>query len=95
MKGQRSVMLHKAKIGGMDFKLTNSGVSQINEELQGITERLLPTYLKNLRSSSGGVSQLNKFIPDLAAECSPFGDFEKDAIWNWQIMEKRLKNKDK
>ena len=52
--------------------------------MQGITDRLRPTNLKELRSFLGAVNQLNKFIPDLAAECFPFRNFlKKDAEWKW------------
>ena len=52
--------------------------------MQGITEKLRPTNLKQLRSFPGAVNQFNKFIPDLAVICSPFRSIlKKDATWNW------------
>ena len=56
----------------------------IYTKVQGITEKLRPTNLKELRSFLGAVNQFNKFIPDLAVICSPFRSIlKKDATWNW------------
>ena len=70
------------QIEWLGFKLTSSGVTRVNTKVQGITDRLRPTNLKELRSFLGAVNQLNKFIPDLAAECFPFRSIlKKDAEW--------------
>ena len=72
------------QIEWLGFKLTSSGVTPVNTKVQGITDRLRPTNLKKLRSFLGAVNQLNKFIPDLAAECFPFRNIlKKDAEWKW------------
>ena len=66
------------------YKLTQSGVEPINSKVQGISERLRPKNLKQLRSFLGAVNQLNKFIPDLAKICFPFRSLlKKDNEWNW------------
>ena len=64
--------------------MTSQGISPVNSKVQGITEKLRPTNLKELRSFLGAVNQFNKFIPDLASICFPFRSIlKKDAIWNW------------
>ena len=74
----------KNKIKWLGFKLPEKGISLIYTKVQGITEKLRPTNLKELRSFLGAVNQFNKFIPDLATICSPFRSIlEKDATWNW------------
>ena len=60
------------QIEWLGFKLTNSGVSPVNNKVQGITKRLRPSSLKELRSYLGAVIHLNKFIPDLSMECFLF-----------------------
>ena len=47
----------KQEIEWLGFKLTNSGISPINSKVQGITEKLRPTNLKELRSFLGAVNQ--------------------------------------
>ena len=47
----------------LGFKLTRTGISPINTKSQGISEKLPPTNLKQLRSFLGAVNQFNKFIP--------------------------------
>ena len=37
------------EIEWLGFKLTNQGISPVNSKLQGITEKLRPTNLKELR----------------------------------------------
>ena len=52
--------------------------------MQGITEKLRPTNLKELRSFLGAVNQISKFVPDLASICSNFRSFlKKEPVWNW------------
>ena len=74
----------KKKIEWFGFKMTESKVFPINDKVQGITERLRPTNLKELRSYLDAVNQLNKFIPGLAAECCPFRDILKKKEANWE-----------
>ena len=62
----------KQEIEWLGFELTDSGISPINSKVQGITEKLKPTNLKELRSFLGAVNQFNKFVPDLASMCFPF-----------------------
>ena len=68
----------------LGFKMTSSGITPINSKVQGITEKLRPTRLKELRSFLGAVNQFNKFFQDLASICFPFRSIlKKDAVWNW------------
>ena len=74
--------LAQSQIEWLGFKLTNSEVSPVNNKVQGITEKPLQTNLIEIRSYLGAVNQLNKFIPDLAAECFSLGIIlKKDAEW--------------
>ena len=68
----------------LGFKMTEKGILPINTKVQGITEKLRPTDLKELRSFLGAVNQFNKFIPDLAVICLHFRSIlKKDATCNW------------
>ena len=60
------------------FKLTSSGISPINAEVQGICYKLRPTNLKELRSFEAAVNQYNRFVPDLATICSSLDQFPKE-----------------
>ena len=62
----------KQEIEWLGFKLTSSGISPINSKVQGLTEKLRPTNLKELISFLGAVNQFNNFVPDLASICFPF-----------------------
>ena len=78
------MQLCKTKIEWLGFKLTSSGISPINTKVQGISDILRPTSLKELRSSLGAVNQFNRFVPDLATICFPFRlILKRDAKWNW------------
>ena len=48
----KNANLHKAKLSDLGIKLTNPGVLLINNKVYGITERLRPTNIKELRSHS-------------------------------------------
>ena len=76
----------------MGYKLTRTGISPVNAKSQGISERLRPTNLKQLRSFLGEVNQFNIFIPNLATISHPFRTIlKKDAEWIWdQDHEKAL-----
>ena len=72
------------EIEWLGYKLSGEGVAPINGKIQGISERLRPNNLKELRSFLGAVNQLNKFVPDLANTCAPFRSIlKKEAEWNW------------
>ena len=72
------------EIEWLGYKLSGEGVAPINGKIQGISERLRPNNLKELRFFLGAVNQLNKFIPDLASICAPFRSFlKKEAEWKW------------
>ena len=76
------------KIANQEFdwlglKMTSQGISPVNSKVQGITEKLRPTKLNELRSFLGAVTQFNNIIPDLASMCFPFRPIlKKDAIRN-------------
>ena len=67
----------KRAIERLGFKLTSSGFSLINTKVQGITEKLKPTNLRELRSFLGAVKQFTKLTPDLAAIWFPFRSIYK------------------
>ena len=74
----------KQNIEWLGFKMISSGILPINSKVQGKTEKLRPTKLKELRSFLGAVLQFSKFVPDLASICFPFRSIlKKDAVWNW------------
>ena len=67
----------------LGFKMTSQEISPVNFKVQGLTEKLRPTNLKELQSFLGVVNQFNKFIPDLPSMCFPFRSIlKKDAVWN-------------
>ena len=49
----------KQEIEWLGLKLTSSGLSPINTKVQGISDKLRPTNLKELRSFLGAVNQFN------------------------------------
>ena len=74
----------KKDIEWLGFRMSSQGISPVTTKVQGITEKLRQTNLKELRSLLGAVNQFNKFIPDLASMCFPFKSIsKKDAVWNW------------
>ena len=88
-------MIAENEIEWLGFKLTNQGILPVNSKVQGITEKLRPTNLKEIRSFLGAVNQFNKFIPDLASICFPFRSiFKKDTPQSGiglMSMKKRLR----
>ena len=67
------------------YKLSQQGVEPVNSKVQGISERLKPTNLKQLKSYLGAVHQFIKFIPNLATMCFPFRTLlKKDTNWDWK-----------
>ena len=85
LKAEKCVIAQES-IEWLGFKLTRTGISPINTKAQGISDRLRPTNLKQLRSFLGAVNQFNKFIPNLASISFPFRTIlKKDAEWTWNI----------
>ena len=75
-------IIAQESIEWLGYKLTRTGISPVNTKSQGISERLRPTNLKQLRSFLGAVNQFNKFIPNLALISNPFRSIlKKDAEW--------------
>ena len=72
----------------LGYKLTQSGIQPENSKVQGITERLRPKNIKQMRSFMGAINQLGKsqsFIPNLAQICSPFRSLLKqENEWDWK-----------
>ena len=67
------------------YKLSQHGVAPVNTKVQGISGRLKPTNLKQLRSYLGAVNQFNKFFPNLATICFPFRTLlKKDTNLEWK-----------
>ena len=72
------------KIEWLGYELKKSGISPVNGKVQGISEKLRQTNLKELRSLLGAVNGLNKFVPDLASICFLFRSIlKKDNPWIW------------
>ena len=63
LKAEKCVLAQDS-MDWLGYKLTRTGISPVNAKSQGITERLRPTNLKQLRSFLGAVNQFNKFIPN-------------------------------
>ena len=55
----------------LGYELTRTGISPFNAKAQGISEKLRPSNLKQLRSFLGAVNHFKKFIPNLAAISFP------------------------
>ena len=69
----------------MCYKLSADGIKPLNSKIQGITEKLRPKNLRQLRSYLGAINQMNKFVPNLAILCAPFRTILKhNAEWNWE-----------
>ena len=72
------------KIEWLGYELSGEGIFPMNGKVQGITERLRPGNLRELRSFLGAVNQLNKIVPDSANICAPFRSIlKKEAEWKW------------
>ena len=57
----------------------------LNEKIQGISEKMKPKNLKDLRSYLGAENQLIKFIPGLAQLTEQFRDLlKKEGTWEWK-----------
>ena len=57
--------------------MSEKGVKPHNEKIQGISGKMKPKNLKDLRSYLGAVNQLIKFIPRLAQLTEPLRDLLK------------------
>ena len=57
-------------------------VKPVDEKIQTIDDRLRPTTLKELRSLSGALNQMNRFIPNLANLLRPY--LSKKIEWKWK-----------
>ena len=71
LKAGKSTIAQES-IEWLGFKLSRTGISPINTKSQGISQRLRPTNLKQLRSFLGAVNEFNIFIPSLASISFPF-----------------------
>ena len=60
LKPEKSAIAQE-NIEWLGNKLTRTGISTINAKAQGISEKLLPTNLKHLRSFLGAVNQIINF----------------------------------
>ena len=75
----------KNEIEWLGFDISEKGVKPHNEKTQGISGKMKPKNLKDLRSYLGAVNQLIKFIPGLAQLTEPFRDLLKtDGNWEWK-----------
>ena len=63
----------------------------INTKAQGISEKLRPSNLKQLRSFLGAVNQFKIFLPNLATISFRLRTIlKKDAEWTWNHIMKKL-----
>ena len=77
--------LTKIEIDWLGFSISEKGIKPLNEKIQGISEKMKPKNLKDLRSFLGAVNQLIKFIPGLAQLTEPFRDLlKKEGTWEWK-----------
>ena len=61
-------MIAKESLEWLGYKLTRTDISPNNAKTrQGISYRLRPTTLKQLRSFLGAVNQVNNFVSNLAS----------------------------
>ena len=57
-------------------------LAPVNGKVQGITERLRPGNLRELRSFQGALYQLNKIVAELADFCATFiSILKREAEW--------------
>ena len=71
--------------GWLGFNLSQTGKRPLKSKFQGITDRLKPKLLEELRSFLGAVNQMNRFIPNLAQHCFPFPPLLKNGnSWDWR-----------
>ena len=81
-KANVNLKLDKCNFAAIDiqwvgYKLPQKSVAPVNSKVQGISDRIKPTNLKQLRSNLGAVNQFNKFIPNLASICYHWGHLLK------------------
>ena len=89
LKAEKCIIAQES-IEWLRFKLTRTSISPINAKAQGISDRLRPTNLKQLRSFLGAVNQFNKFTPNLASISFPFRSIlKKDADWIWNAEQEK------
>ena len=75
----------KNEIEWFGFDISEKVVKPHDEKIQGISGKMKPKKLKDLRSYLGAVNQLIKFIPGLAQLTEPFRDLLKtDGNWEWK-----------
>ena len=75
----------KNEIEWLGFDISEKGVKPHIEKIQGISGKMKPKNLKDLRSYLAAVNQLIKFIPGLAQLTEPFRDLLKtDGNWEWK-----------
>ena len=77
-------VIAKECIEWLGYRLSRTGISPINAKSQGMSDRLRPTNLKQLRSFLGAVNQFNKFFLNFATISHPFRTIlRKDAELIW------------
>ena len=76
LKAGKCIMAQES-IEWLGYKLSRTGISPSNTKSQGISERLRPTNLKQLRSFLGAVHQFNIFISRLATITFPLSSILK------------------
>ena len=66
-------------------KLTQTGITPINSNVQAIPKKLKPKKIKDLRSYLGAVNQMNRFISNSAQLCHDLRPcLQNDKKWQWE-----------
>ena len=71
----------------LGFQLSPEGIRPIQSKIQGISYRMRPTNIRQLRSLMGAVNQLNKFILNLATICAPLRPLLRKDNTPWECTD--------
>ena len=75
----------KNEIDWLGYKISSNGIKPQNEKVQGLSEKMKPKNLKDLKSYLGSVNQLTKFIAGLAQITEPIRDLlRQERQWEWK-----------
>ena len=75
----------KSETEWLGYTLSAKVIKPTDKKVQAITEKLRPKNLKDLRSFTGAINQMNNFILNLANLCAPLRPLlrkERDWVWN-------------
>ena len=66
MPKNKEVQNYEKRTEWLGFKLSASGIKPVEEKVQGITDKLKPKNLRDLRSFMEAKNRMNRFIPNIA-----------------------------